>query len=245
LRKAILPLIIMLAGCTGADSPPPESGPASDKQQQTETENSNKKNNSEQDSETKVELDAPHISQLPELERGCEVTTLAMLLQHAGKEVGKMELSKEIARVPFEKDGMRGHPGEGFVGNMKTMDKPGLGVYHGPVAELGEAYLPGKILDLTGEGFNEVEKHVKDGRPVWVLVPSTFAVVPDKHWETWNTKKGKEKITYKWHSVLVTGFDDKNVYVNDPLGGKNDKLSKEEFVAGWEQFGQQAITYKP
>jgi uncharacterized protein YvpB len=239
LRKAIIPLIIMLAGCSGTESPPPESDPASKDTQQTEAQNSN------ENSEAKVKLDAPHISQLPELERGCEVTTLAMLLQHAGKDVGKMELSKEIDRVPFENDGLRGHPGEGFVGNMKTMDKPGLGVYHGPVAKLGEAYLPGKILDLTGEEFNEVEKHVKDGRPVWVLVPSTFAVVPEKHWETWDTKKGKEKITYKWHSVLVTGFDDNNVYVNDPLGDKNDKLSKEEFVAGWEQFGKQAITYKP
>ncbi|WP_285290373.1 hypothetical protein [Bacillus sp. ISL-39] len=44
---------------------------------------------------------------------------------------------------------------------------------------------------------------------------------------------------------MVTGFDDRNVYVNDPLEGKNEKLSKEEFVAGWEQFGEQAITYKP
>ncbi|GAM15657.1 C39 family peptidase [Mesobacillus selenatarsenatis] len=238
MRKAFIPLIIMLAGCSGAESPPPESDPASKNKQQTEAQNSN------ENSEAKVKLDAPHISQLPELERGCEVTTLAMLLQHAGQDVGKMELSKEIDRVPFEKDGLRGHPGDGFVGNMKTMDKPGLGVYHGPVAELGEAYLPGKIQDLTGEEFNEVEKHVKDGRPVWVLVPSTFAVVPEKHWETWDTKKGKEKITYKWHSVLVTGFDNNNVYVNDPLGDKNDKLSKKEFIAGWEQFGKQAITYK-
>lgn len=227
----------MLAGCTGADSPPPDSDPASDENQQMEMENSNENNSK------KVTLDAPHISQLPELERGCEVTTLAMLLQHAGKDVGKMELSKEIDRVPFEKDGQKGHPGEGFVGNMKTMDEPGLGVYHGPVAQLGEKYLPGKILDLKGEGFKEVEKHVQDGRPVWVLVPSTFAVVPEKHWETWNTKKGKEKITYKWHSMVI-GFDDDNVYVNDPLEGKNEKLSKEEFVAGWEQFGKQAITYK-
>ena len=210
MRKVILPLIIMLAGCSGAETPPPESEPASEEKQQTETQNSN------ENSESKVKLDAPHISQLPELERGCEVTTLAMLLQHAGKDVGKMKLSKEIDRVPFEKDGLKGHPGEGFVGNMKTLDKPGLGVYHGPVAELGEEYLPGKILDLTGEEFKEVEKHVADGRPVWVLVPSTFALVPEKHWETWNTKKGKEKITYKWHSVLVTGFDEKNVYVNDP-----------------------------
>ncbi|WP_342773932.1 C39 family peptidase [Mesobacillus subterraneus] len=212
---------LFLAGCSGDENPPPES---------------------EQKNEAKI--NAPHISQLPELERGCEVTTLAMLLQHAGEDVDKMELFEEIEKVPFEREGKRGHPSEGFVGNMETMDEPGLGVYHGPVAELAEKYLPDKIEDLTGEDFEKVLEHVADGRPVWVLVTSTFDVVPEEEWETWDTNEGKEKITYIWHSVLVTGFDEEYIYVNDPLEGKNDQLPREQFIAGWEQFGSQAITYE-
>ncbi|MCV5434324.1 C39 family peptidase, partial [Escherichia coli] len=46
----------------------------------------------------------PFIKQLPELPRGCEVTSLAMLLQYKGVQVDKMQLASEIHRVPFEQD---------------------------------------------------------------------------------------------------------------------------------------------
>lgn len=59
--------------------------------------------------------DVPFIKQLPELPRGCEVTSLAMLLQYKGVQVDKMQLASEIHRVPFEQNGLRGNPYEGFV----------------------------------------------------------------------------------------------------------------------------------
>ncbi|MDF2792158.1 MAG: hypothetical protein K0S80_5260, partial [Neobacillus sp.] len=46
-------------------------------------------------------VDVPHIQQMPELQRGCEVTSLAMLLQYAGVSVDKMTLASEITTIPF------------------------------------------------------------------------------------------------------------------------------------------------
>lgn len=192
--------------------------------------------------EQKVLIDAPFIKQKPELPRGCEVTSLAMLLNHVGVSVDKMTLANKVAKVPFEKNGVRGNLNDGFVGNMRTMEKPGIGVYHGPIKNLAEAYVPGKVMDFTGNDFSEVITHLDQNRPVWVIVTSTYDVVPESEWQTWNSSNGPLKITYNMHSVLVTGYDNDYVYVNDPLHSKNRKLQKKPFIAGWEQMGKQAIT---
>jgi uncharacterized protein YvpB len=198
----------------------------------------------EQQKNQKVLIDAPHIKQKPELDRGCEVTSLAMLLNHSGVSVNKMTLADKVKKVPYERNGLRGNLNNGFVGNMRTFDQPGIGVYHGPIKDLAESYLPGKVLDFSGKEFDEVLAHLDQHRPVWVVVTSTYDVVPENHWVTWKTSSGPLKITFKMHSVLVTGYDKDYIYVNDPLSSKNRKLPRQKFIAGWEQMGKQAITIK-
>lgn len=193
-----------------------------------------------------VLLDAPLVLQLPELPRGCEVTALTMLIQQAGQKANKMELAKEIKTIPFEANGLRGNPNDGFVGNIYTFNKPGLGVYHGPIANLAKKYLGNKVVDLTGDQWKSVESQLNKGRAVWVITNSTFHRLPknDPYWYTWKTREGLIRVTYKEHSVLVTGYGPNSVYVNDPLNGvKNMELDKNAFIAAWEQMGSQAISY--
>ncbi|MGE8203816.1 C39 family peptidase [Heyndrickxia sp. NPDC080065] len=194
-------------------------------------------------------LSSPIIRQMPELPRGCEVTSLAMLLGDAGVKVNKMTLATKVKKdpTPFQiKNGKTyfGNPYNGFVGNMYTFNKPGLGVYHGPIAKLASSYLPNRIIDLTGSSFNTIQDYVSAGHPVWVVTTSWFSYVSSNYWTTWHTPTGKVRITYKEHSVLITGFDKKYVYFNDPLDGKkNKKKPLKSFIQGWNQFGNQAISY--
>lgn len=198
---------------------------------------------------SKVRIAAPLVKQLPELARGCEVTSLAMLLQHAGVEANKLILAEEVKKDPAKyvvKNGKKyfGNPNTGFVGDMYSYKKPGFGVYNGPIAELANQYLPDRIVNLSGGSFDEVLNYLAAGHPVWVITTSKFDHVSSKYWEAWNTDEGVIFVTKKMHSVLLTGYDENYVYFNDPLDGKKDKkILKEKFIKGWEQFGNQAISY--
>lgn len=196
-----------------------------------------------------VIMDIPVVSQLPELPRGCEVTSLAMLLQSAGVNVEKIELAKQIKKDPtlFQiRNGQVffGHPNVGFIGDMYNRDNAGYGVYHKPIKELADEYLPTRTIDLTGREFKELEASLSNGFPVWVIINTRYKELPPEEFRTWNTPIGEVQITYREHSALITGYDKDYVYVNDPLTvEKNKKVPKKDFIDAWIQMGSQAITY--
>ncbi|HDR4725929.1 C39 family peptidase [Bacillus cereus group sp. Sample62] len=186
----------------------------------------------------------PLIQQLPELDRGCEVTSLAMMLQYAGITVDKMKLANEIKKVDFMNDGVRGNPNEGFVGNIYTFSESGYGVYHGPLFQLAKKYLPNKAVDLTGKSIEEIYKSVKAGKPVVMITNATFAPLDEDEFITWETNSGDVSITYNEHCVVLIGYDKEFVYIRDPLDDSLDvKVSRESFEKAWIQMGSQAISY--
>ncbi|MDP4086768.1 MAG: C39 family peptidase [Bacillota bacterium] len=198
-----------------------------------------------------VLLDLPSTSQYPQLPRGCEVTSLSMLLNAAGLKINKLELAEKVKK---EKTPMTfsngqiyyGNPNDGFVGSMQKKNQPGFGVYHKPIAELAEKYLPGKIKDITGSDFQDLKIYLSAGNPIWVITNTSYQRLPENQFQTWNTPNGSVKVTFKEHSVLLTGYDLSNVYFNDPLTGeKNKKAPIKDFEASWVQMGRQAITYLP
>ncbi|MBH0350010.1 hypothetical protein ABB03_26410 [Bacillus thuringiensis] len=186
----------------------------------------------------------PLIQQLPELDRGCEVTSLAMLLQYAGVSVDKMELASEIKKVNFLDNGVRGDPNEGFVGNIYTFSESGYGVYHGPLFQLAKKYLPNKAIDLTGKSIEEVYKSVKSGKPVVMITNATYTLLDENEFTTWETNSGDVSITYNEHCVVLIGYDKEFVYIRDPLSDSLDvKVPRESFEQAWVQMGSQAISY--
>ncbi|MBY7114338.1 C39 family peptidase [Bacillus sp. 17RED48] len=186
----------------------------------------------------------PLIQQLPELDRGCEVTSLAMMLQYAGITVDKMKLANEIKKVDFMNDGVRGNPNEGFVGNIYTFSESGYGVYHGPLFQLAKKYLPNKAVDLTGKSIEELYKSVKSGQPVVMITNAKFAPLDEDEFTTWETNSGDVSITYNEHCVVLIGYDEEFVYIRDPLEDSLDiKVPRGKFEKAWMQMGSQAISY--
>ena len=194
-----------------------------------------------------IQIDVPLINQNPELPRGCEVTSLTMIMQHAGINIDKMTLAAEVRKdtTPYQKkDGktISGNPYDGFVGDMYNIKNFGYGVYHGPIVEIAKKYSPNNTMDLTGLEFEDILSILQKGNPIWVITNFTYNTLDDSQFEIWHTPTGIVKITYRLHSVVLTGFDKDNVYINDPLSSsKNKRVNRENFKKAWEQMGNQAV----
>ena len=198
---------------------------------------------------TNTKLEIPLILQMPELPRGCEVTSLAMILKYRGVNVSKMTLAAEVKKdtTNYKKDASGriyyGNPYDGFVGDMYDMHKNGYGVYHGPIVELAKAYCKDQTIDLTGMEFEDLLLFVEKGNPVWIITNSTYAPLEDEYFNMWHTPTGIVKTTNKLHSVVITGFTEDRIYINDPLyNQKNKVVNREKFKLAWEQMGHQAMT---
>ena len=198
-----------------------------------------------------VIMDVPSISQLPELIRGCEVTSLAMLLKYNGVNVDKMELAEKIDKdnTPYKVENGKmyyGDPSIGFIGSMTNSNKDGYGANHVPITKLLKKYVDEKkVVDLTGLKFENLYYYLSEGLPLWVITNIDLKKLSEREFYKWQTPKGKTIIaTNKEHSVLITGYDKEYVYINDPLYNKaNRKINKKNFIEAWEQMGSQAVVY--
>ncbi|HWO74878.1 MAG TPA: C39 family peptidase [Bacillus sp. (in: firmicutes)] len=195
-----------------------------------------------------IMLDVPLIKQNPELKYGCEVTSTAMILQYAGVPVNKMELYKQVSKDPDpivmnSKDIVSwGNPAEGFVGDM-TGKKMGYAVFDEPIEDLINQYLEGKAINLTNMPFSSLLTHVGKGFPIVIWTTGDYKL-PNR-WESWDHQGKTIKTPLDLHVVVLVGYDQENVYLNDPLSGvKQAKVNKEQFIQSWEALEKRAVSYK-
>ncbi|MDR1641903.1 MAG: C39 family peptidase [Clostridiales bacterium] len=196
-----------------------------------------------------AKLQAPVVLQYPELARGCEVSSLSMLLKSQGIDIGKMELAEKISKdatIYRSRKGVVtfGDPNLGFVGSMDNPRLDGYGVYDKPIFDLLKKYMPDRGINLTSCEFESLKKLLAQGSPVWIITNSTFAPLKEEEFVFWNIPSGRLKATYKEHSVLLTGYDKHTAYFNDPLQGPS-QADLERFREAWEQMGSQAVSVAP
>ncbi|ASJ54541.1 peptidase C39 [Brevibacillus formosus] len=195
----------------------------------------------------KMILDVPIISQKPELKYGCEVTSLAMLLQYAGQNVDKQLLAEQVKKDPeplVQTNGdikEWGDPNKGFVGDI-TGARKGFAVYNKPLEELLRRYMGERTVNLTGGSYQALFDSVAAGHPVVIWTTGDFRLPTE--WESWY-KDGKKVVApFDEHAVLLVGYDEKYAYVNDPLTGvKQRRVPHTSMKTSWEALGKQALSY--
>lgn len=194
-------------------------------------------------------LDVVLIAQNPELRYGCEVTSLAMILNYAGVKTDKMDLylaiQKDLDPIKRAPNGdilSWGNPGDGFVGDM-TGKQAGYAVFDKPMIDLINQKLPGRAVNLTNQPFEQILEHVSAGYPVVVWTTGDYRL-PDR-WEAWAHGHQVIKTPLDLHAVVLVGYDSQFVYLNDPLSVKKQvKVEKEKFIASWKALQSRAVSYK-
>lgn len=190
--------------------------------------------------------DIPALAQLPELPNGCEAVAATMLLKWAGLPISKAEVAEALPKgdLPYtNEDGamVGGNPRDVFVGDPFDV---GYGIYHTPVAQLMEQWLPGRVKDLTGASLDALLAQLSQGRPV--MVWATEHMDTPYLDLTWEDPDGELVNWYQpEHALLLVGVDDETAYLNDPMTGEQEAYDLDAFQQAWEAMGSQAITITP
>jgi uncharacterized protein YvpB len=194
-------------------------------------------------------MDIDLILQFPELPRGCEVTSLAMMLIHLGYDADKIVLAAEVHKDDTPRQVINGvihygNPNRGFIGDMYDRSNDGYAVYHAPIYDLLKQYVPNSAIDLTGCSTNVMYYFLSRNRPIWIVTNTTYNTLRQNQFERWVTPDGDIYITWFMHSILVTGYDENYIYFNDPYG-RREYAPKRQFWDAWIQMGRQAVAVTP
>lgn len=204
---------------------------------------------------TTYSMEVDPILQLPELPTGCEITTLAMLLDAVGFQVDKVQLAEGYLTCKSEGEATFQ---QAFIGS--PYDSAGYGCYAPVIVDTARKYLAaqnsGRIVkDLTGAKFEDLLQEVASNHPVaiWasidlVDIQEVYAYTIYNYTETnsdGSTSTPKDLDVY-WleneHVYLLKGYDlDRNVViVNDSLNGEME-YDMNRFKECYEQCYKQAV----
>ncbi|MBB6452731.1 uncharacterized protein YvpB [Salirhabdus euzebyi] len=201
--------------------------------------------NQNQNIQDKVMLDVPIINQNPELKYGCEVTSLAMVLQYAGHKVSKLELAEKLIKDDDQLQRTDKYsitcffscyiPNKTFIWISPARNHP--------MIRLMENYMGEKTVNLTGQSFDNLLRQIDKEKPVVVWTTGDYKT-PDR-WESWRHGEQTIETPLDLHAVVLVGYEQDYVYINDPLSGvKDQKVGKTTFIESWKALEKRAISYE-
>lgn len=178
--------------------------------------------------------------QLPEMPNGCEIASLAMVLNWAGTEADKMELWENYVpalEVRATQNGLLGgDPEEYYIGDA-TSRNMGWYCFEEPLRETAEAFLDDRgvrfrVEASAGLGRSALESYLDQEIPVIVWVTQEYEA-PELSERSWTMEDGSIYIPWSnLHCVVVYGRTGESYQVADPLRG----FQSVESGRFWESF---------
>ena len=199
-------------------------------------------------SDYKYIIDVPYISQVGILPNGCEAVCAVMLLHYNNftiDPVSFVDTYLEKSEV-YIKWGCRfgPNPKEAYAGDPKS-DKSGWGCFAPVIIKALNNYLDGHMFakNLTGLTLDELtQQYILNDIPVAVWVTQEMIEIESLY--QWQSYDKKQTFLYPVHEhcMVLTGFDNKYYYFNDPLDENNYvKYEKEIAQKCYNSMGRQAV----
>lgn len=189
------------------------------------------------------------ILQSPELPNGCEVTSLAMLLNSAGYPADHLSLYENYLPTQglTDQGGQRFGPSpeEYYVGDATSQDG-GWYCFEGPILQAGNAFLAdaggsAQVISVTGLSREDLERFAQAGIPLAVWVTLGYADPAYASSYTWTLPSGDTYIPYSnLHCVVLSGMEDGLFQVADPIYGES-LVDPDVLWDCFEAMGQRAV----
>jgi len=180
------------------------------------------------------------INQNPELPTGCEITSLAMLLNYKGVYADKCDIADNYLKK--KPAGEADYTLE-FIGNPR--EENSFGCYAPVIADTANKFLTAKNSELkayniSGMDFYDLLVYIDNNSPV--IVWNTISLMKSYVSDVWNVNGQTISWRANEHCVLLIGYDflKKTVTVLDPLIGEKE-YDMEIFIKRYNELYKQAV----
>ena len=188
-------------------------------------------------------ISVDNIRQNPELPTGCEVTSLATVINYLGFEADKLILANEY--LDFGEIGVT-NPSVAFVGDPEN--RQSYGCFAPVIKKCADKFfednkIDKKAYDITGCSADRLFLELEQGNPV--IVWATMFMMNTNWIRCWNIDGEDVYFPVNEHCMVLTGYNiEKNVvYVADPLKG-NTTYKLDLFLKRFDSLKKQAVIIK-
>ncbi len=198
-------------------------------------------------------IDVPYISQNAKYPNGCESCSAVMALNYLGIDITVDEFIEkylDMSEVPhYDKNGdyVGRSPWQYFLGDPR--DSTGLCCYAPTIVNAFKKFVDEEkytVEEHRGRTLDELcARYINNGVPV-IFWGTMYMQTPyEMNW-TWKVIGGREGETFTWvapmHCLLLTGYDERYYYFNDPVAGKGVAYERGAVQRAYEGLYMQAVT---
>lgn len=192
-----------------------------------------------------MQLPVEYISQLPELPTGCEITSLATVLNYLGYSVDKEYLAEYYLN---KIDDLSGSFNNNFIGS--PWDENGWGCFAPAIVNSANKYLSDigsnkKAYNISGSSIKQLFAEVQNGNPVIVWITTAL----DEKTTFTDIEMDNGHI-FRWpsneHCVVLIGYDlnsPQTVTLSDPMVGIVDRPYS-KFNSRYNELSKRAVVIR-